>query len=95
MYIGKQLEKLYNLEDQENHQIRLFNTIPLRTNIVVKHITIDTCALISNFLGDEPTTEHLKNYKKDNNQYDLWNKFFDINKRVFKKKLYSFAQFSI
>lgn len=90
MYIGKQLEKLYDLEDQDKHTIRLFNTIPLRTNIVVKHITIDTCALISNFLGDEPTTEHLKNYKKDNNQYDLWNRFFDINKRVFKKKLYSF-----
>jgi hypothetical protein len=90
MYIGKQLEKLYDLEDQDKHTIRLFNTIPLRTNIVVKHITIDTCALISNFLCDEPTTEHLKNYNKDNNQYDLWDKFFDINKRVFKKKLYSY-----
>jgi len=87
MYIGKELEKLYDLEDQENHAIRLFNTLPLRSNIVVKHITIDTCGLISNFLGDEPTTEHLKNYKKDNNQYELWNKFFDINKRVFKKNV--------
>ncbi len=87
MYIGKELEKLYDLEDQENHAIRLFNTLPLRTNIIVKHITIDTCGLISNFLGDEPTTEHLKNYKKDNNQYKLWDKFFDINKRVFKKNV--------
>ncbi len=87
MYIGKELEKLYDQEDPDKHTIRLFNTLPLRTNIVVKHITIDTCGLISNFLGDEPTTEHLKNYKKDNNQYELWNKFFDINKRVFKKNV--------
>ena len=87
MYIGKQLEKLYDLEDPDKHQIRLFNTIPLRTNIVVKHITIDTCGLICNFLGDESTTEHIHNYKKDKNQYNLWNRFFYIHKRVFKKNV--------
>ena len=46
---------------------------------------IDTAALISNFLGDEPTSKHLSNYKKDNNQFDLWNRFFKLNERVFKK----------
>jgi len=65
--------------------MRLFNPLPLRTNIINKHICIDTCALISNFLGDEPTKKHHKNYKKENNQIDLWNKFFKLDEKVFKK----------
>ena len=36
-----------------------------KPNIVPKNICIDTCALISNFLGDEPTCTHLK----DTNQF--------------------------
>ena len=38
-------------EDNKIKQIRLFNILPLRTNIVPKNICIDTCALISNYLG--------------------------------------------
>ena len=85
-YISNELEKLNDARIQhEEKQIRLFNVLPLRTNIVGKNICIDTCALISNFLGDESTSTHLKDYKKENNQYDLWNRFFKLNKRVFKK----------
>ena len=85
-HISNELEKLNEVRIQnEEKQIRLFNVLPLRTNIVGKNICIDTCALISNFLGDEPTSMHLKDYKKEKNQYDLWNRFFKLNKRVFKK----------
>jgi hypothetical protein len=85
-HISNELEKLNEIRIQnEEKQIRLFNVLPLRTNIVGKNICIDTCALISNFLGDEPTNPHLRDYKKDNNQYDLWNRFFKLNKRTFKK----------
>ena len=85
-HISIELEKLNEVRIQnEEKQIRLFNVLPLRTNIVSKNICIDTCALISNFLGDEPTSTHLKDYKKENNQYDLWNRFFKLNKKVFKK----------
>jgi len=92
-HISNELEKLNELRIQnEEKQIRLFNVLPLRTNIVGKNICIDTCALISNFLGDEPTSTHLKDYKKENNQYDLWNRFFKLNKRVFKKgQKYTFS----
>lgn len=99
MYIGIQLEKIYDKIDKSNKkrdednkikQIRLFNVLPLRTNIIPKNITIDTCALIQNFLGDEPTSKHLKNYKKGDNQFNLWNRFFKLNKRVFKKNKYAF-----
>ena len=96
-HISIELEKLNKLRIQnEEKQIRLFNVLPLRTNIVGKNICIDTCALISNFLGDESTSTHLKDYKKENNQYDLWNRFFKLNKRVFKKgQKYTFNSINI
>ena len=92
-HISIELEKLNEVRIQnEEKQIRLFNVLPLRTNIISKNICIDTCGLISNFLGDEPTTKHLRDYKKDNNQVNLWNKFFKLNKRVFKKgQKYTFS----
>ncbi len=90
MYIGIMIEKIYNMEDKNNHMIRLFNVLPLRTNIVPKNIVIDTCGLIQNLLGDEPTAQHLKNYKKDDNQILLWNKLFKLNKKSFNKNKYSF-----
>jgi len=90
IYIGFMIEKMYNIEDKNNHMIRLFNVLPLRTNIIPKNIVIDTCGLIQNLLGDEPTAQHLKNYKKDDNQYTLWNKLFKLNKKVFNKTKYTF-----
>lgn len=84
IYINKQLE---NFNDES---IRLFNVLPLRSNIVPKHICIDTCGLISNFLGDESTTPHYKNYKKNDNQYKLWDRLFDMKSKIFKKKHYTF-----
>ena len=78
-------------EDNKIKQIRLFNVIPLRTNIISKHLTIDTCGLISNFLGDEPTKDYLKNYKKEEGlQETLWKKIFILNKKVFNKNNYQF-----
>jgi len=47
-------------------------------------VCLDTCGLISNLLGNESTSEHLKNYKKDDNQFELWNRFFILNKQVLK-----------
>jgi hypothetical protein len=90
IYIGKQIEKYYDYENKDNHKIRLFSILPLRTNITPKNITIDTCGLIQNFLGNESTTEHLKNYKKENNQYKLWNRIFKLNNKTFKKNKYNF-----
>jgi hypothetical protein len=84
IYINKQLE---NLNDEN---IRLFNVLPLRSNIVPKHICIDTCGLIANFLGGESTTPHYKNYKKGDNQINLWKRLFDMKNKIFKKKHYTF-----
>ena len=59
IYLGIELEKIYDAE-KDYHKTRLFNILPLRTNIVVKNIVIDTCGLIQNFLGDESTTKILR-----------------------------------
>lgn len=66
-YLASQFEKLNETITEDNKRIRLFNVLPLRTNIVSKNICIDTCGLISNFLGKESTATHLKNYKEDDN----------------------------
>ena len=96
IYINIQLEKLNDklLEDTNDidkvKQIKLFNILPLRSNIIPKNICIDTCALISNFLGDEGTTTHFKNYKKENNQFKLWNRVLKLDSKMFKKNNYEF-----
>ena len=89
IYLGIELEKMYDAE-KDYHKIRLFNILPLRTNIIIKNIVIDTCGLIQNFLGDESTSQMFKDYKKDDNQEKLWKQFFKTDKRVFKKNKYSF-----
>jgi hypothetical protein len=96
IYIGKELETIYNRianaikeGDQKNvkpkiQQIRLFNVLPLRTNIIPKSICLDTPAIIQNLIG-ESTAELLKTYKRDNRYHEIWSKFFNLDKRVFKK----------
>jgi len=80
------------MNDTKKKQIRLFNVLPLRSNIVGKNICIDTCGIIQNFLGNEPSYPILQTYKKENKYFDLWNRFFKLNKRTFKKgKKYAFS----
>jgi hypothetical protein len=92
-YISYELERINNIKIlSDEKQIRLFNVLPLRTNIIPKNICIDTCALISNFLGDESPTEYLKTYKKENKYNELWSRYFNLNNRVFKKgQKYTFS----
>jgi hypothetical protein len=129
-YIASELENIYNnikihnenITDDEKRQkqIRLFNVIPLRTNIISKHITLDTCGILSNFLDKtkktkeekKPKTENevkikysekcknkkvntvhditVYNYTKNDNQKMVWNHFFKLNKKTFKKNKYEF-----
>jgi hypothetical protein len=83
--INNDIIKFNLINEIKKKQIRNFNVIPLRTNIIPKNICIDTCALISNFLGDEPTKYYLKNYKKGNTQFMLWDNYFKLNKKSFIK----------
>lgn len=92
-HVSIELEKL-NVERVKNNekQIRLFNVLPLRTNIIPKNICIDTCSIIQNFMGDDYDSKLLTTYKKQNKYFELWNKYFKLNKRVFKKgQKYAFS----
>ena len=91
-YLSRKFEAINNdiiefnlINEVKKKQIRNFNILPLRTNIIPKNICIDTCALISNFMGTIPTKDYLKNYKKGNNQFMLWDNFFKLNKKSFRK----------
>ncbi len=91
-YLSRKFEGINNdiiqfnlTNDKKKKEIRNFNVLPLRTNIIPKNICIDTSALISNFLGDIPTKGYLKTYKEGNNQFMLWDNYFNLNKKSFKK----------
>lgn len=89
--INEQIIKDNKKNNTEIKQIRMFNVLPLRTNIVPKNICIDTCALICNFLGDESTSKYLANYKKENKYNELWSSCFYLDNKVFKKNKYKFS----
>ena len=92
-HICNELEKL-NVDKIKNDekQIRLFNVLPLRTNIIPKNICIDTCGIIQNFMGENYDSKLLTTYKKQNKYFELWNAYFKLNKRVFKKgQKYTFS----
>jgi len=80
------------LEDQEH---KLFQPLPLRTNIIPKHILLDTASIISLFCPETDKEgnkikkgELLKSIK--DNQYDIWNAFLDMKNKIFKNKYYQF-----
>ncbi len=58
---------------------KMFQFMPLRTDIIPKFIPIDTKTLIEIFVD-----KNKNNYLKDieNTKYELWNKYFNINVRL-------------
>jgi hypothetical protein len=74
------------LEAQDN---KLFQPLPLRNNIIPKHIIIDTASLVSLFCPENSKKgELLKKIKE--NQHDIWNNFLNLNHKIFKNTHYLF-----
>jgi len=80
------------LEKQEN---KLFQPLPLRNNIIPKHIIIDTASLINLFCPEKDKDgnkvkkgELLSNVKE--NQNEVWSNFLDLKNKIFKNKHYQF-----
>ena len=71
----------------DRREYKLFNALPLRTNIVPKYITLDTAAIVNLFIKDnyELYSKNITTYKQQ-----IWSKFFKIKKRCFKKNGYNF-----
>jgi hypothetical protein len=94
IYLNRELYKI-NKKIIENHKdikkdppvYKLFNALPLRTKIIPKYITLDTVALVSLFV-----TENVFKYTKKSKLYgdEIWNKFFKMNTRLFRRKGYKF-----
>jgi hypothetical protein len=80
------------LEEQES---KLFQPLPLRTNIIPKHIIIDTAGLISWFCpekdidGNKVKKSDLIRHIRDN-QYIVWDSFLNLRNKIFKNKHYQF-----
>jgi len=86
------------LEKQEN---KLFQPLPLRNNIIPKHIILDTASIINLFCPAVGTVggkdkdgnktkkgELLSNIKE--NQNEIWCNFLDMKNKIFKNKYYQF-----
>ena len=80
LYMNAVLEK-------EGH--KLFQPLPLRNNIIPKHIILDTACIISLFCPENSKKgELLKSVKE--NQYDVWNNLLNLQHKTFKSKHYQF-----
>ena len=84
---------LYMNEVLEKQESKLFQPLPLRNNIVPKHIILDTASLVSLFCPANKTDgikkgELHKNLKE--NQHDIWNAFLNLNHKIFRNQHYQF-----
>lgn len=71
----------------EENNLKCFQFFPLRTDIVPKHICIDTKALIELFI-DENKNEYLLNL--DQHREEIWRKIFDMDHKIFKLNNHKF-----
>ena len=86
---------LYMNSVLEKQESKLFQPLPLRNNIIPKHIIIDTASLINLFCpekdkdGNKVKKGELLSNVKDN-QNEIWCNFLDFKNKIFKNKHYQF-----
>jgi hypothetical protein len=86
---------LYMNSVLEKQESKLFQPLPLRNNIIPKHIIIDTASLINLFCpekdkdGNKVKKGELLSNVKDN-QNEVWCNFLNLKHRIFKTKYYQF-----
>ena len=78
---------IYMCIEIEKIGTKSFQFFPLRNNIILKYIPIDSKSLIELFIEEDKNT-----YLIDiqNKKQELWSKYFNLNNPVFKQKEYSF-----
>ena len=86
---------LYMNSVLEKQECKLFQPLPLRNNIIPKHIIIDTASLIDLFCPEKDKEGNkvkkgdlLSNVKE--NQNKVWCNFLDLKNKIFKNKHYQF-----
>ena len=79
----------------EKGEHKLFQPLPLRNNIIPKHIILDTASIINLFCpekdkeGNKVRKGELLSNVKDN-QNEVWCNFLNLQNRIFKNKHYQF-----
>jgi len=78
---------IYMCIEIEKIGTKSFQFFPLRNNIILKYIPIDSKSLIELFIEEDKNT-----YLTDieNKKQELWSKYLNLNNPVFKQKEYSF-----
>jgi len=91
-YLKGMLYMNHKLEKQES---KLFQPLPLRNNIIPKHIILDTACIINLFCPDKDKEgnkikkgELLSNVK--DNQNEVWSNLLNLKHKIFKNKHYQF-----
>jgi hypothetical protein len=86
---------LYMNSVLEKQESKLFQPLPLRNNIIPKHIILDTACIINLFCPEKDKEgnkikkgELLSNVK--DNQNEVWSTLLNLNHRIFKNKHYQF-----
>lgn len=73
----------------ETHGGIPYNLFPLRSEIIPKHIRIDSTTVI-NLLMETDKSYYLRNGNLVKLQHEIWDKFFRLDHKVFRKKDYVF-----
>lgn len=86
---------LYMNDILEKQESKLFQPLPLRNNIIPKHIILDTACIINLFCPEKDKEgnkikkgELLSNVK--DNQNEVWSNLLNLNHRIFKNTHYQF-----
>jgi hypothetical protein len=86
---------LYMNSVLEKQESKLFQPLPLRNNIIPKHIILDTACIINLFCPEKDKDgnkikkgELLSNVK--DNQNEVWSNLLNLKNRIFKNKHYQF-----
>lgn len=78
---------IYMCNEIEQKEAKLFQFFPLRSNIVLKNIQIDTKSLIEIFINEDKNT-FLKDI--EGNKKTIWNLYFKMENSIFKQNNYIF-----
>ena len=73
----------------EAQGFKLFQPMSLRNSVIPHYITLDTACLI-NFFTEEKGIKGALLKKVKDNQSQVWNRIFNLDKRIFRQKNYNF-----
>ncbi len=80
---------LYMNNVLEQQEYKLFQPLPLRNNIIPKHIILDTSCIVNLFSLEGKTKSELFKAIKEN-QHDIWDNLLNLKNKIFKNKYYQF-----